>query len=172
MGRFSVAADLRLQQQEVLDGEVKKTFTGKVNITGKGDSSFILTTMQSSKFTRILVKLQNGKDALFEDVMHNTSVRFLKIPFSKKRCTRSNKDEEKLSIIHIDQFHVTREFQRKGCGTKVMGVIFLWIKVCYPIISKCIVKSPSSNGASFYLAVGASRQASSRNLEWVMSSLN
>jgi len=85
MGRFSVAADLRLQQEEVLDGEVNKTFTGKVNITGKEDTSFILTTIQSSKFTRILVKLQNGKDALFEDVMYNTSVRFLKIPFSKKK---------------------------------------------------------------------------------------
>ena len=88
MGKYSVAADLRLQQEEVLDGEVNKTFTGKVNIAGKGDFSFILKTIQSSKFTRILVKLQNGKDALFEDVMHNTSVRFLKIPSSKKRCRR------------------------------------------------------------------------------------
>jgi hypothetical protein len=171
MGKYTVDADLRLTQSCVFDGEVIKTFTGKVNITGKGVSNFILTTTQSPNFTRILVKLQNEKDSPFEDVMHNTSVRFLKIPNSNKRCRRSNIDEAMLSIIHIDQFHVERKYQRKGCGTKVMGIIFIWIKVCYPIISKCIVKSPSSNGSSFYFAVGASRQASSRNLEWVMSSL-
>lgn len=171
MGKYSVAADIRLQQIHVLDGEVNKTFTGKINISEKGDSYFILTTIQSSTFTRILVKLRNDNDLSFEDVMHNTSVRFSKIPSSIKRCRRSNIDEEKLSIIYIDQFHVARKFQRKGCGTKVMGIIFLWIKACYPIISKCIVKSPSSNGSSFYLAVGASRQSSSRNLEWVISSL-
>lgn len=166
MGKYTVTSNIRLHQSNVLDGEINKVFTGKINVSGKEQSKFVLSTIQSSKFIRIFVKLKNDSDPSLEDVVHNTSVRFLEIPVSNERSRRSNKNDFNSNVLRIDQFHVLNKFQRQGCGSKVMGIIFLWIKAYYPMIKKCFVVSPSLIGIPFYLKLGASRQRCSRNLEF------
>lgn len=166
MGKYNAKLDLRLQDSFESVGDICKVYNGKVEISGKGNSSFIFTTTQSSQFTRITLKLKSDGDETFEDVIHNTSVRFSSIPYSNGRCRRSNRDECQMKILRIDQFHVLNKFQRKGCGSKTLGVLFLWLKVCHPMITTCIVISPTSIGVPFYLALGALRQSCSGNLEF------
>lgn len=166
MGKYTVISNIRLHQSSVLDGEINKVFTGNINISGKEKSNFVLSTMQTSKFIRIFVKLKNHSDPKFEDILHNTSVRFLEIPASIERSRRSKKNDCISTVLRIDQFHVLSKFQRQGCGSKVMGIIFVWIKAFFPMIRKCFVVSPSLTGMPFYLKLGASRQRCSRNLEF------
>ena len=164
MGKYHVDACFRFQKQYEIEGKVTKIYIGTIDIEQKGCSKYILTTIQTSNIYRLYVKLQFESSSLFNDVLQNTSVRTYKVPFSNKRCRRSEKQE--LTYLHIDQFHVLPQYQRKGCGSKVMGIIFMWLKVCHPLIKKCIVISPSSIGIPFYNAVGAKRQNSGHNLEF------
>jgi len=165
LGKYLLEISFCLQQSYVSNGEIFSVFTGVVGISEKGISKYILTTISSLNFVRIFVKLQFQSS--FEDVVQNTSVRLSKVPNSAKRALRSNTSEFSHStVLHIDQFHVINKFQRQGCGAKVLGLIFVWAKTIYPTIDKCVVISPSSVGIPFYVALGASCQASSRNLEF------
>lgn len=167
LGKYLLEISFCRQQSYVSNGETYSIFTGVVGISEKGTSKYILTTISSLNFVRIFVKLQF--DSVFEDVVQNTSVRLSKVPNSRKRALRSSSSAfSNSTILHIDQFHVISKFQRQGCGAKVMGLIFFWAKFYFPTIEKCVVISPSSVGVPFYVALGASSQASSRNLEFVI----
>jgi len=168
MGKYSVDVNWKLSQSTFNDEYLTSIYTGIVNISGKDVSLFQFTTNQSSSIFRLSVKFKSECSIgyPFEDVIQNTSVRVSSFKFSKKRSSRSNKENYDHSILHVDQFHVLSNFQRKGYGAKVMALIFVWTKLTQPLIKKCVVIAPSSIGRPFYMALGAKRQETSSNLEF------
>lgn len=141
-------------------------FFGVIGVSGKGVSIFTLTMENVSNIFRFELQLKLESSDTFEIVTHNSSLRLVKVPNPSNKRRRLNKMHEDSHIIHIDQLHILRKYQRHGYGAKLMAIIFLWIRKYFDDIKKCVVISPSSNGIPFYLSLGAKQQSSSSNLEF------
>jgi hypothetical protein len=165
MGNFSVDVTFTLSEKCVQDEEDVSIYSGVIGIIHKGVSFFVLKVTKCSSFFRIDLQLKTDESCNYETVNHNTSVRLSQIPnpVNRLRCSTSSDDTYDYNF-HLDQLHILKKFQRKGCGTKLMALILFWMRMEFPRVHKCFVISPSAIGSPFYLSVGALNDLSSRNL--------
>jgi hypothetical protein len=165
MGKFSVDITFTLDKSFRQDEEHVSMYSGVVGIFPKGVSFFIFTVKENTCFFRIGLQLKSDKSSKFETVNQNTSIRLNQIPNPKQRFRSSpNFENNENYNYHIDQLHISKKFQRQGCGSKLMALILFWMRITRPDVQKCFVISPSSIGIPFYLSVGASHDLSSSNL--------
>lgn len=150
------------------DGIVTFHFSGVIHIQGKESSVFIFELHKSNNCFRIQFQMKPDEESPFEDVNGNTSVRFKTIPNPLNNGLRSRKVHQDVTLLHLDQLHILKKFQRKQCGTKLLALLFIWVKYTFSDVKKCIVVSPSSIGKPFYLALGATQQISSSNLMFLL----
>lgn len=168
VGKFYAAVDWNVKEKNsfVDGGDYVSIFDGCIGITNRDVSRFIFRTRKTKCFYRIFVQMKFQGSEVFEDVIQNTSVRFSTVKSSVNRVRRSNKMQNNSTILQIDQFHVLNKFQRQGIGARVLSLLFLWTKLNFPFIKKCVVISPSSIGKPFYIALGATQEIASSNLEF------
>jgi hypothetical protein len=165
MGKFSVDVTSTLVKSFWQDEEHVSIYSGVVGIFPKGVSFFIFTVKENTSFFRIGLQLKSDESSKFETVNHNTSGRLYRIPNPNHRFRSStNSDDDENYNFHIDQLHISKKFQRQGCGSKLMALILFWMRITRPDVRKCLVISPSSIGIPFYLSDGASHDLSSSNL--------
>ena len=165
MGKFSVDVTSTLVNSLWQDEEHVSIYSGVVGIFPKGVSFFILTVKENKCIFRIGLQLKSDESSKFETVNNNTSVRLYQITNPNHRFRSSpNADDNGTYNYHIDQLHISKKFQRQGCGSKLMALILFWMRITRPDVQKCLVISPSSIGIPFYFSVGASHDLSSSNL--------
>ena len=156
------------KRSHTYQGITTSQFFGVIGVSGKGVSIFSLTITNVANIFRIELQLKLDSSESYEIVNHNSSVRLVQVPNPLNRGRRFNKLHDDSNVIHIDQLHILRKFQRLGYGAKLMALIFVWIRKYFVGVQKCVVISPSSIGIPFYLSMGAKQQSSSSNLEFYL----
>jgi len=165
-GKYLFKCSFNFQSSFTSQKITTSQFFGVIGVSEREVSIFKLTLTNNSNIFRIELQLKLDSSDTFEVVNHNSSVRLVQVPNPSNKGRRLNKLHQDSNVIHIDQLHILRKFQRLGYGAKLMALIFIWIRKYFDGVQKCIVISPSSVGIPFYLSLGAKQQLSSSNLEF------
>lgn len=163
LGRYFIAINFIKSECCSLNGLVSFIFFGSVVVNEKESTGFKLTIEKAKSCYRIKFQVECESN---QEVNGNTSVRLINIPNPGSSGPRSRKTLPDIYVLHLDQLHILKKFQRKEYGTKLMALILTWAKHSFPEIKKCIVISPSSIGKPFYISLGAKQQISSSNVEF------